>query len=456
MTNQYMNNLYRDLLSNSPQTITIDIPADMGTGQISQIVTKQGAVVSDWRMNYFSDMNVQGVSSEEYIQMLFCFNDGVSWNIADNRQSASIQKGESCIYRGHGKMEYLCYSKKSDFLFKNVKIPLSYFYKILNDYFEAGEIDVYQKKLLDGISKVNITPYMEHIFAELKDFTQYRGGLGYLFLESKVFELLSVYLSEVLELSILASTYVAISRSDRDSIIEAKRIIDSQLALAPSCEELARQVNISTSKLTKGFSSLFGTSVHAYIIDQRLEKAASLLLESNLNVSQVAILAMLGFIPIFIPLMAVLCPLIGGIPYMLYVTKAKKFGMTAIMGFLIGLIMVFFGNGYLTMVTGLVGGLLADVILKKADYKSAKSTVLSCGVFSIWVFGNFAPIFLNRESYLVMLTEGYGAEYAATLNTYMPMWIAPILLVACFVFGIVGGLIGKAICKKHFQRAGIA
>ena len=29
------------------------------------------------------------------------------------------------------------------------------------------------------------------------------------------------------------------------------------------------------------------------------------------------------------------------------------------------------------MVTGLVGGLLADVILKKANYKSAKSTVLS-------------------------------------------------------------------------------
>ena len=170
----------------------------------------------------------------------------------------------------------------------------------------------------------------------------------------------------------------------------------------------------------------------------------------------VMLVAMLGFIPIFIPLMAVLCPLIGGIPYMLYVTKAKKFGMTAIMGFLIGLVMVFFGNGYLTMVTGLVGGLIADVILKNGGYKSAKSSVLSCGVFSIWVFGNFAPIFLNRESYMVMLTEGYGTEYAATLNTYMPMWIAPILLVACFVFGLVGGVIGKAICKKHFQRAGIA
>ena len=70
----------------------------------------------------------------------------------------------------------------------------------------------------------------------------------------------------------------------------AKRIIDSQLAFAPSCEELAKKVNISVSKLTKGFNSLFGTSVHAYIIDQRLEKAAGLLLESDLNVSQIATL----------------------------------------------------------------------------------------------------------------------------------------------------------------------
>ena len=28
MTSEYMNNLYRDLLSNSPQTVTIPIPSD--------------------------------------------------------------------------------------------------------------------------------------------------------------------------------------------------------------------------------------------------------------------------------------------------------------------------------------------------------------------------------------------------------------------------------------------
>lgn len=293
MTNQYMSDLYRDLLSNSPRTVTIDIPADMGTGRIAQVVTKQGAVVSDWKMNYFSDTNVRGVNSGEYIQLLFCFNDGVSWNIAGSRQSMSIQKGESCIYCGHGKMEYICYPKGNEFLFKNIKLPLSYFGRILSDHFENGEIDVYEKKLRNGISKIEITPYMEHIFAELQDFAQYRGGLGHLYLESKIFELLSVYLSEVLELDILAPGHTVISRTDRDAIVEAKRIIDGQLAFAPGCEALAKKVGVSTSKLTKGFSAMFGTSVHAYIIERRLEKAAGLLLESDLNVSQVA--ALVGY-----------------------------------------------------------------------------------------------------------------------------------------------------------------
>ena len=82
----------------------------MGIGQIAQVVTKQGAVVSDWKMNYFSDLNVQGINSDEYIQLLFCFNDGVSWNIAGNQQSTSIQKGESCIYRGHGSVKKVAIS----------------------------------------------------------------------------------------------------------------------------------------------------------------------------------------------------------------------------------------------------------------------------------------------------------------------------------------------------------
>lgn len=129
---------------------------------------------------------------------------------------------------------------------------------------------------------------MEQILAETSRFTQYRGGLGYLYLDGKLLELLSIYLSEVLELDILMGNDISMSRTERTAIMEAKRIIDGQLAFAPSCEELSRMVHLSMTKLTRGFSSFYGMPIHQYIIEQRLAQAAQLLLEGNWNVSEVA------------------------------------------------------------------------------------------------------------------------------------------------------------------------
>ncbi|MFA6845477.1 MAG: MptD family putative ECF transporter S component [Sphaerochaetaceae bacterium] len=42
-----------------------------------------------------------------------------------------------------------------------------------------------------------------------------------------------------------------------------------------------------------------------------------------------------------------------------------------------------------------------------------------------------------------------------TLTNLMPAWMCPTLLVSAFLSGIIGGLLGKAILKKHFIRAGI-
>ncbi|MCR5666633.1 MAG: MptD family putative ECF transporter S component [Eubacterium sp.] len=163
----------------------------------------------------------------------------------------------------------------------------------------------------------------------------------------------------------------------------------------------------------------------------------------------------LGFIPVFIPLTAVFCPLIGGIPFMLFVTKAKKFGMTTIMGTLLGIIMFVMGMGYWIALIGFLTGLIADLTMRSGHYQSMKLSILACGLFSMWDFGNLMPFFVGRGAYLAQLQENYGTEYVNTLSAYMPMWMMPLLLIATFVFGILGGLLGRAICKKHFERAGI-
>ncbi len=66
----YLGKLYNDLIANSPQTISIDIPSDMGKGRIAQTQIKHGIIFSDWQMCYQSDMNVQGTVSKDYMQIM--------------------------------------------------------------------------------------------------------------------------------------------------------------------------------------------------------------------------------------------------------------------------------------------------------------------------------------------------------------------------------------------------
>ncbi len=165
--------------------------------------------------------------------------------------------------------------------------------------------------------------------------------------------------------------------------------------------------------------------------------------------------AMLGFIPIMMPMLCIFVPLLAGIPFMLFLTKVKKFGMIWIMSIIMGILMLLTGMAQYALIIGFFTGLIADLIYKSGNYQSASKAVLTCGVFSIWVFGNFIPIFFDKEAYW-STRQSFGEEYITTLNQITPAWLSPILLVATFVCGIIGGLIGRAVLKKHFEKAGIA
>ena len=166
-------------------------------------------------------------------------------------------------------------------------------------------------------------------------------------------------------------------------------------------------------------------------------------------------LAMLGYIPIFMPLLCVIGPIIGGIPFMLFLTKVKKFGMILIMSIIMGILMLLTGMGYYALIIGTVSGLIAELVYRSGHYKSVSKAVLTSGIFSVWMWGNFIPLFTNIEGYF-STRQDFGQEYIDALTALMPGWMCPTLLIAAFVSGIIGGFLGKAILKKHFVKAGIA
>lgn len=81
--------------------------------------------------------------------------------------------------------------------------------------------------------------------------------------------------------------------------------------------------------------------------------------------------AMLGFIPVFLPLLAVLVPLVGGIPFMLFLSRVKKFGMIWIMSVIMGLLMLLTGMSWPPLAVSAVSGLLAELIFRSGNYRSA-------------------------------------------------------------------------------------
>lgn len=164
----------------------------------------------------------------------------------------------------------------------------------------------------------------------------------------------------------------------------------------------------------------------------------------------------IGFIPIFLPVLGALWTLLTGIPFMLFTTKVRSFGMVTLMAILSGLLMGLTGMGFFGVPVGILSGLLGDWIMKSGQYKSMKKNILGYAVFSLWMIGTYIPMYFMVEDSYQSFVEGFGEEYAARVMAVMPFWSLILVIASIFVFAILGGLLGKNLLKKHFVKAGIA
>ncbi|MGL6200518.1 MAG: MptD family putative ECF transporter S component [Lachnospiraceae bacterium] len=165
---------------------------------------------------------------------------------------------------------------------------------------------------------------------------------------------------------------------------------------------------------------------------------------------------MLSFVPIFSFLFPIVTAILCGISFMLFLTKAKVFGMITIMGTLLGLIVFAMGQGVFAIITGVICGFIADLIHKAGEYKSWKHMIASFCVFSEWVIGSMLPMWIMKDSFFESTREMQGDAFVDALEPMITVGGLALLIVLTVVGALVGAFIGKAVLKKHFVRAGIA
>ena len=166
-------------------------------------------------------------------------------------------------------------------------------------------------------------------------------------------------------------------------------------------------------------------------------------------------LAFTGLIPIMLILLSTMYGIVCGIPFMLFLTKVKKPGMILIMSVIMGIMMFVTGMTWMPIPFSILTGIIAELVYRSGKYQSMKAAVLTAGVFPLWACGNYLPLFLQREQYFADRAS-YGQEYIDAVMRMTPNWMFFVLLAITFIGGLVGGLLGKTLLKKHFQKAGIA
>ena len=166
------------------------------------------------------------------------------------------------------------------------------------------------------------------------------------------------------------------------------------------------------------------------------------------------VVGIFGYIPIVMFLLSVLCPLICGIPFMMFMTRVKKPGMILIFNVLAGLFMWLTGMGFYTPLVSVATGIAAELVWRAGGYRSSVAAVLAYAVLSVFIVGNYLPFFLD-PSYLSSTGQKIGQGYVEAIRPFLQGWLIPAEAVACFVSGLVGGLIGRSVLRRHFQKAGI-
>ena len=163
---------------------------------------------------------------------------------------------------------------------------------------------------------------------------------------------------------------------------------------------------------------------------------------------------MMGMIPILFLIYPTVLAIVAGTVVMLFMTKVQKPWALFIFGMISPLVMFAAGHTYVVVVLSLIVMIIAELIRKIGNYKSFKYNMISYAIFSTWICSSMMQMLLAKEVYIEHC-KMMGDDYVVALEKLITYPHMALVALGAFIGGIIGAYIGKALLKKHFEKAGI-
>ncbi|MCG2614282.1 AraC family transcriptional regulator [Terrimonas sp. NA20] len=140
------------------------------------------------------------------------------------------------------------------------------------------------RTLKQAVSNSVVTPRMVALLYSMLQ-SEHQGEYNQLFFQSRVMELLILQLEQSEKDNDPGSS---ISSEDKQRMLRAKELIESNLSSPCSIIDLAQLVGTNDCYLKKHFKQAFGTTIYGYLQQKRMEKAKALLLEGTKKMTEIA------------------------------------------------------------------------------------------------------------------------------------------------------------------------
>ena len=272
-------------------------PSKYGSIDISEKRSRSDIIYNDWNISFNQDISAERKEAEaiDEIQIIFNLNHDIEWKKKDESRDRSelisMRKSELCIHRYRNESTSMTYKKGIDFKFKSIQMPTKKFEELLGCYFSKDRISEIRERLYSNVLTAPITPKMYLILSEIDCAEKYDEFSG-IFLDGKIIELLGVVLHSLFHSEKTPTEEgVKLDKRDADLIVKLREEIQLRPAEDYNVDRVAEKLGISKSKLVRLFRSMYGTSLHRYVQEQRLEYAVSLFKSGYNNVTEVAVLS---------------------------------------------------------------------------------------------------------------------------------------------------------------------
>ncbi|MGP1593889.1 MAG: MptD family putative ECF transporter S component [Treponema sp.] len=162
----------------------------------------------------------------------------------------------------------------------------------------------------------------------------------------------------------------------------------------------------------------------------------------------------LGFLVVTYLLFPFAVSIVLGIASMFLLAKVQKPLGLFIYAAFPGCLMTLMGHTPVVAIHTLIVAAIAEIVRKVLGYNTVKGSIAGYSIMSLWLCGAFWQIFILKDQYFALTEKMMGTAYATEL-TALPLWIMPVLYGTAFAGGLLGGLLGKKVLKKHFEKAGL-